>query len=162
MGPKNFQSSISSFHVLIICLSLFSSAAEYYDIKKADPYGNFCWKIKAIPAAFLTWVRSDNNANHRSIEKCSWKKIVLGELLPFPMCFLNIHTPFCLCTDTRDTGLWGQENPMRKSRWNLLGFPLKKKCINDPPPPPRKKAETFQLKYAESNPNKIATPMPKF
>lgn len=151
MGPKNFQSSISSFHVLIIWVCSPVLQTEYYDIKKADPYGNFCWKIKAVPAAFLTRVRSDNNANHRSIEKCSWKKNVLGELLPFPMCLSNIHTPFCLCTDTRDTGLWGQENPMRKSRWNLLGFPLKK-GINDPPPPLRKKSWNISVKICRKQP----------
>lgn len=69
------------------------------------------------------------------------KKVILKELLPFPTCLWNIPTPLCLGTDTRDTGLWGQKNPMKKSRWNLLGFPFLKKYKW--PTPQEKKLKHF-------------------
>lgn len=39
--------------------------------QKADPYGNFCWKTKHDPAAFLTPMRFDNNSNHRTTKNAA-------------------------------------------------------------------------------------------
>jgi len=40
---------------------LFSTAAKYYKIKKADLYGNFFWKMRRDLAAFLMPVKFNNN-----------------------------------------------------------------------------------------------------
>lgn len=119
---------------MIIWLSLFSTAAKYYKIKKADLYGNFFWKMRRDLAAFLMPVKFNNNlimeAWRIELEKKNkWQnQTSLRRTSPFPSFSFKYDNTRSIqavfYAGSKAIGPWGQENPLERGYWNLLGFSL--------------------------------------
>lgn len=92
-GARNFRWSICSFHILmIIWLCLFSSAAEYYEIKRLTHMEISVGKQNMI--LLLFWHQWGLiTIQITELQKMQLKKTVWGESLRFPTYLSNIHTP---------------------------------------------------------------------